>query len=454
MQFLENRPVNQNPYYETLLNYGAYIAARMNAEQGRSYNVEKIINWCFEPTSVVRIGWGVALGSWNGYPADGLAASVIDGGGYAFAMDTFAQFGQMVPLVRYDNRFARAIGRYAINAASNARFFYANGVPLANQSGSAWASDSQNVIAYEGLRKQAKASNKAISDYAHAAGTVVSGTYADTRQLDSTNQVLREAVAGTFDILDHVWEFDVPAGTDRSFGMWGWRTDGGDGDSGFRYSYSANPGGPWTTMFTINAAANQWYGYPLSGLGSKCYIRVEDTNLSPGNTSLDTLYVAMMYVMAEQPSLSPYAMGDPVYAGWGATDYGLYGSSHVGLMGGIIDSTNILQILKLDLLKTDFLRDPAYPTYLYYNPLGTAQTVTIDVGAAPTNLYDAVSNTVLRTGATGATDFQVPSDSAVVLTLLPGGATPSYSGSKMLVNGIVADYSATPPSGVRDWELY
>ena len=45
---LEKKPVKENPLYETLLPYGAIVAARMNAELGRNYDVAKLTNWCFD----------------------------------------------------------------------------------------------------------------------------------------------------------------------------------------------------------------------------------------------------------------------------------------------------------------------------------------------------------------------------------------------------------------------
>ncbi len=38
--------LTSNPSYELQLPYGAYVAAKMNAEIGAKYNVEKMVNWC------------------------------------------------------------------------------------------------------------------------------------------------------------------------------------------------------------------------------------------------------------------------------------------------------------------------------------------------------------------------------------------------------------------------
>jgi len=75
---------------KVLLPYGALIAARMNAELGRHYDVAKLVNACFEPHGHLqaRPGWGVISDRWNGLDAHGLSGAPRRRG-YAFAMNTF-----------------------------------------------------------------------------------------------------------------------------------------------------------------------------------------------------------------------------------------------------------------------------------------------------------------------------------------------------------------------------
>jgi len=151
MQFLQQRKLN--PYYEVLLPYGALTAARMNAELGRKYDVDKLLNWCFG-LSDCRGGWGVIASNWHGYDCHGLLGSIDNRGGYAFAMNTFAQAGALVPLVRYDDRYARAIGKWMLNLANAARLFYPGELPTGHESCAFWKDDPKGVIAYEGLRHE------------------------------------------------------------------------------------------------------------------------------------------------------------------------------------------------------------------------------------------------------------------------------------------------------------
>ena len=61
MEFLDNWAAN--PSYELQLPFGAYIAAKMNAELQTQYDIEKIVNWTFD-RGPLR-GWGVISGIWG-----------------------------------------------------------------------------------------------------------------------------------------------------------------------------------------------------------------------------------------------------------------------------------------------------------------------------------------------------------------------------------------------------
>jgi len=149
LRFLEHRKAN--PYYEVLLPWGAVTAVRLNAELDRRLDADKLLRWCFD-ISDCRGGWSVVLGNWGGYDCAGLLGSVDDGGGYAFAMNTFAQAGALTPLPRYDASYARAIGKWMLNLANAARLFYPRQLPPQHQTSAFWKGDPAGVIAYEGLR--------------------------------------------------------------------------------------------------------------------------------------------------------------------------------------------------------------------------------------------------------------------------------------------------------------
>lgn len=141
-----------NPSYELQLPYGTLAAARMNAELGTSYDVEQLLRWSFERGGLR--GWGtLANKTRGGKTLDGLVGEV-DGDGYAFALNGFQQAAALVPVVRYDDRFARAIGRWMVNLSSASRLFYRPFLPDANQDSETWSAqyDPAAGIPYEALR--------------------------------------------------------------------------------------------------------------------------------------------------------------------------------------------------------------------------------------------------------------------------------------------------------------
>ncbi len=294
MEFLDGR--TSNPSYEIQLPYGVYAAARMNAELGTSYNVEKMVNWTFDVGPLRN--WGALLGTWGGYDIDGLIgeASFND---YAFMMNGFQQAGALVPMTRYDDRFARAIGKWVLNLANASRLFYPNYLPASNQDSEAWA-----------------------------------------------------------------FEYDPDS------------------------------------------------------------------------------YIGHEAIRQEKSGQSPYATGDAISGQWGSTNLVLYGSSHVGMLGGILDTTDVEGILQLDLLKTDFFGADAYPTHLYFNPHAEDMAVTVDLGDGTFDLYDAVSNGFVLMGAGGSVQVTIPADAAVMLVRAPAGGAVTRDANRMLIDGVVVDYGA------------
>ncbi|MCK5134937.1 MAG: T9SS type A sorting domain-containing protein [Bacteroidales bacterium] len=295
LEFLDAYP--GNPSYELQLPYGVYTAARLNAELGTQYNIEKMINWCFDRGEIR--GWGAIVGRWGDYDCSGLIGEANDGGNdYAFAMNGYEQAGALVPMARYDDRFATAIAKWVLNLANASRLFYPNYLPDDMQDNADWAHtyDPDSYIGYESM-KEIK-NNK-----------------------------------------------------------------------------------------------------------------------------------------------SPFATGDAINGGWASTNLMLYGSSHVGILGGIIETTNVEAILCLDLLKTDYYRSDAYTTYLYYNPYDIIKSVGLTLPTGSFDLYDAVSNSFIASGVSGNTNVAIPSKEAVMLVIFPAGASITTEGKKTYAGDVIIDFN-------------
>jgi hypothetical protein len=293
LQFLQSR--RENPYYEVLLPYGALVAARLNAERDRDYDLDRLVEWCFG-ISDCRGGWGVTVGRWGDYDCDGLVGSIDNRCGYAFAMNSFAQAAALVPLARYEPRYARAVGKWMLNLTNSARLFYPGELPIDHQTSGFWRGDPEHVIAYEGLR--------------------------------------------------HHWQ-----------------------------------------------------------------------------------------------GKSPCATGDPIALNWGPkTDFGLYGSGYVGMLGSIVRPTNVPGILQLDCLATDFFRSAAYPTFLCYNPYPQSRSFQLDIGSGPADVYDMVTHRFVARDTGQQPKITLPPDSASIFVVTPSDGRLTHEGPRTLVDGVVIDW--------------
>jgi len=459
---LEAKPVDQSPLYEVLLPYGALIAARMNAELGRHYDAAKLVNWCFEPRGKpqARPGWGVLADRWNGLDAHGLVGSTTDGQGYAFAMNTFEWAGALVPLARYDTRYARDLGKWTLNLANAARLFYPHAHDAGHQSSYAWAKahDGKSVIAYEGIRKWKRGAATACADYRTVRGTIVQGSFASTHfrgEAPPDREVFEEA-SGNVAPFEHIWEFNLPEAREGWLVVAAERIDGGHAANVFQFSFSSRPDGPYTPAFSVSGSGPAQVVELPAALRNKLYVKAESGDRSAGWSGPDKLAVDAMAI-SYQSSIGPFAQGDLVVTfidllkeatvpivlyrpASATTDLGLYGSSHVGILGGIIKPTNVEHILQLDLLKTDYFHAKAYPSYLYYNPHTSTRTVEIDVGSEARDIYDAVSDQLLQNNVQGHARITLPSDTARVVVLTPAGGKILREGKRTLIDNVVVRY--------------
>lgn len=306
MRALESQKIN--PTYELLMPFGAYMAARMNAEQGTDFDVQKMLRWTFDGTAVCRAGWGVLTGKWNGMDISGTVGSTVDHGGYAFLMNTFDAAWPLVPLVRYQPAYANAIGKWMLNAVNASRLFYPQYMPQNHQTLPEFAEVTKGVIAYEGFAK-----------------------------------------ASTFDTLYQSLKAPVAQGD-----------------------------GP------------KW-------------------------------------VPGKNPEVSQFSV---------------YGSGHAGIFGGLVKETNIKGILQLDLLATDFYKEKAYPSYLYYNPWQQAKAVNIKFpGKGKYDIYNLISKKFIMHGASTGLSVNVPPLQSAILVCIPAGKKTVASRHKLTADGVVIDHN-------------
>jgi len=304
--------VNQKEsrFYEVLMPFGALVAARLNAEHGTSYDIKKILDWTFEGCKAAdgRTGWGVMAERWGDFDVHGLQGSITDGGGYAFLMNSFDMAWPLVPMVRYDSRYAEAIGKWMLNLSNAARLFYPYEIDDQHQWLPSKKDITKNVIAYEGLRKE------------------------DIRyQKESLKGISPVAL--------------------------------GDGP--------------------------QW--------------------------------------VKGQPEESMFS---------------LYSSAQVGILGAIVRKTNIEKILQLNCNATDFYQKNSFPTYLYYNPYDSLQTVCYNnYTKEAVDLYDALLHEWVTKDVATDGCFEIAAKSARLIVVLPTGSKIKQKEGKYLVGTKIVAYA-------------
>lgn len=143
--------------YEVTHLPGPLVAARLNAEFGRSYDLTRMLRTWMGDCPDTLCAWKVTAGTVNGgLTTDGLDAGWIGGEDkdfYAFTMGTLQGPAWLVPVARYEPAYARAIGKYALHAANSARLLQGYGMDWNHQDHKDWkdANDPLKLLFYEGL---------------------------------------------------------------------------------------------------------------------------------------------------------------------------------------------------------------------------------------------------------------------------------------------------------------
>jgi hypothetical protein len=57
--------------------------------------------------------------------------------------------------------------------------------------------------------------------------------------------------------------------------------------------------------------------------------------------------------------------------------FSVYSSAPIGVLGAIVEKTDVEGILQLDCNATDFYAPRPYPVYLYYNPYNESRNTNI-----------------------------------------------------------------------------
>ena len=133
----------------------------------------------------------------------------------------------------------------------------------------------------------------------------VSGSYTDTHVSDNVSQSIQEQESGgspnnRYSFLEHKWTINSGGGSSVIFNVEAWHTSNSEGDD-FIFAYSTDDA-TYTDMVTVTKTSDdntlQTFNLP-AGLSGTVYIRVVDTDQTPGNRTKDFVYVDRMYIFSD-----------------------------------------------------------------------------------------------------------------------------------------------------------
>lgn len=119
---------------------------------------------------------------------------------------------------------------------------------------------------------------------------------------------------------------------------------------------------------------------------------------------------------------TPWFGGDPTVYNWAQTDFSVYSGASMGMLASLYETTNVEGILKIDLNQGDYYND-TYPTYLMYNPNDEVSSVNYVPKSDNVDLYDAVTEKVIKSNVTGQTTIDISPKDSVIIVEIPANST-------------------------------
>jgi|GEM_PF-1193178 len=151
----------------------------------------------------------------------------------------------------------------------------------------------------------------------------LSGSYVDTHASDSVYESIREVQSGgkkssRQSLLEHKWTVNITGGNFVTFFVNAYKSPSSDGDD-FIFAYSSDDAS-YTDMVTVTKTSDDgsYQTYPLPNtISNIIYIRVRDTDRTPGNRELDEIFVDHLFIRSEvsgNPDTTPPTVPNNVSA--------------------------------------------------------------------------------------------------------------------------------------------
>ncbi|MCD8177776.1 MAG: hypothetical protein LUE98_10230 [Tannerellaceae bacterium] len=261
-----------------------------------------------------------------------------------------------------------------------------------------------------------------------------------------------------YDVLKLLnWTFDGCQARDGRYGwgiitgQWGdYEVNGLQGSiydgGGFAFLMnSIKPAWPFVSMVKYEPRFAQTIGKWMLNNASACRLfypmNIDDEHqwapelkqITTNNISYEGLRRTDNYNKKSLEGVTPVALGDgPLWIEGNPVEsmFSVYSSSPVGILGAIVNETNVEGILQLDCNATDFYSGRPYPVYLYYNPYTESKTVEYTTNHA-VDLFDIVSKQYVARNIASRGAFSIPAHEASVIVALPAGTRLTTDGQRI-----------------------
>jgi hypothetical protein len=186
----------------------------------------------------------------------------------------------------------------------------------------------------------------------------------------------------------------------------------------------------WILNLTNASRLFYWNALPQNQQDSYDWASAYDTSACIPHESMKEL----------QNGFSPFATGDAIGGGWASTNLSLYSGSSVGYLAAVVQTTNVPEILQIDLNATDFYGEDSLLSYLYFNPTQTTQQVTVYLPSDTCGAYDAITETILFSAATDSILLTLPAGEVRLIRLYSSALIPEARNGRLYAGDHVLDY--------------
>lgn len=137
---------------------------------------------------------------------------------------------------------------------------------------------------------------------------------------------------------------------------------------------------------------------------------------------------------------TPFATGDAIRGGWAATNLSLYSGSSVGYLAAVVKTTNVPEILQIDLNKTDFYGHNNLISYLYFNPTASSKQVQVNLPSGTFGMYEAITEIVSQSSYSSSLQLTIPAGEVRLIRFFASGLMPEDREGKLYVGEDILDY--------------